>query len=107
MIDVSILISVIAVLITGIGTFANLKKGSKSESKAAAAESKAAAAETATIIVKLENIGNDTKEIKNELQNVRSEVGDLRDRVIIAEQATKSLHRRVDTIESRFCNADK
>lgn len=94
MIEISTLISVFAVVIAGIGTFANLKKGNKSESKAEAAE-------TATVIVKLENIGNDTKEIKNELRNIRSEVGELRERVIIAEQAAKSLHHRVDSLEQR------
>lgn len=100
MIDLSTLLSILAVVIAGIGCFLNWKKGNK-------ADDQKEATEITTVIVKLENISNDTKEIKNELRNVRNEVGELRERVIIAEQATKSLHRRVDNIENRFCNAEK
>ena len=90
MIEISTLISVLAVVIAGIGTFANVKKGNKSD-----------AAETATIIVKLESISNDIKELKNELQNIQKEIGDLRERVVIAEQSAKALHKRVDSLEKR------
>lgn len=98
MIDLSTLLSILAVVIAGIGTFYNLKKGNK-------AEEQKEATEITTVIVKLENIHNATTEIKNELRNIRNEVGELRERVIVAEQTSKSLHRRVDTIENRFCNA--
>jgi len=100
MIDTSTLLSVFAVAIAGIGLLTNWKKGNK-------AEDQKEATEITTVIVKLENISNDTKDIKNELRNVRNEVGELRERVIIAEQATKSLHRRVDGLENRFCNVEK
>ena len=100
MIDLSTLLSVLAVVIAGIGLFLNWKKGNK-------AEDQKEATEITTVIVKLENISNDTKDIKNELRNVRNEVGELRERVIVAEQAAKSLHRRVDGLENRFCNSEK
>lgn len=100
MIETSTLLSVLAVVIAAIGCFINWKKGNK-------AEDQKEATEITTVIVKLENISNDTKEIKNELRNVRNEVGELRERVIIAEQATKSLHRRVDSLETRCCNNEK
>lgn len=99
MIESSTLFSALAVFIAGIGFIFNWKKGNK-------AENQKEATEITTVIVKLENISNDTKEIKNELRNVRNEVGELRERVIIAEQASKSLHRRVDGIENRF-NTEK
>lgn len=59
------------------------------------------ATELTTVIVKLENIGNDTKDIKNELRSIRNEVGELRERVIVTEQASKSLHKRVDGLVDR------
>jgi len=99
MIDISTLLSVLSVAIAGIVLLLNWKKGNK-------AENQKEATEITTVIVKLENISNDTKEIKNELRNVRNEVGELRERVIVAEQAAKSLHRRVDALENRFCNAN-
>ena len=100
MIDLSTLFSVLAVVIAAITLFINWKRGNK-------AEDQKEATEITTVIVKLENISNNTMEIKNELRNIRIEVGELRERVIIAEQAAKSLHHRVDTIENRFCNAEK
>lgn len=100
MIDTPTLLSALAVIVAALGFIFNWKKGNK-------AENQKEATEITTVIVKLENIGNDTKEIKNELRNVRNEVGDLRERVIIAEQTTKSLHRRVDGIENRFCSVEK
>lgn len=100
MIDLSTLFSVLSVAIAGAAFFLNWKKGNK-------AEDQKAATEITTVIVKLETISNDTKEIKSELKNTRAEVSELRERVIVAEQAARSLHRRVDGIENRFCNAEK
>lgn len=100
MIETSTLVSVLAVAIAGIGLFLNWKNGNK-------ADDQKEATEITTVIVKLENINNDTKDIKNELKNVRNEVSELRERVIVAEQSSKSLHRRVDLIEDKFCKAEK
>ena len=94
-IDTSTLISVVAVLISGIGLVMNRRKDNK-------AEDTKESTEITTVIVKLENISNDTKDIKNELRNVRNEVGELRERVIVAEQTAKSLHKRVDAFEDRI-----
>lgn len=91
MVDASTLISVLAVAIAGLGLLLNWKKNNKSD-----------ATEITSVIVKLETISNDTKDIKNELRNIRAEVGELRERVIIAEQTTKSLHKRVDNFEKRL-----
>ena len=99
MIDTSTLLSVLAVVIAAMGLLFNWKKGNK-------AEDQKEATEITTVIVKLENISNDTKEIKNELRNIRNEVGELRERVIVAEQTTKSLHKRVDSMESRLRNVE-
>jgi len=95
MIEVSTLLSVLAVSFAGITLLLNWKRGSKVENKQEATE-------ITTVIVKLETISNDTKDIKNELRNIRTEVGELRERVIIAEQTAKSLHKRVDAFEDRI-----
>lgn len=96
MIDASMLIAFVSIALSALSFFMNWKKSNKAD-----------ATEITTVIVKLENISTDTKEIKTELKSVRSEVGELRERVIVAEQAAKSLHHRVDALESRFDYADK
>lgn len=95
MLDLSTALSVSAVVISGLGLAMNWKKNNKTDDQKEAAE-------ITTVIVKLENISNDTKDIKNELRNIRTEVGELRERVIIAEQTAKSLHKRVDGLENRL-----
>jgi peptidoglycan hydrolase CwlO-like protein len=65
-------------------------------------DDKKEATELTTVIVKLENISNDTKDIKSELRSVRTEVGELRERVIVTEQSSKSLHKRIDNFEERL-----
>lgn len=92
MVEISLLISAVSLgfaIYTGV---TNMKRNK-------AVDDKKDATEMTTVIVKLENISNDTKEIKNELRSVRNEVGELRERVIIAEQAAKSLHKRVDRLD--------
>ena len=100
MIDLSTLISIVSVSIAAIVCVANLRRNNK-------AEDRKDATELTAVIVKLENINDDTKEIKSELRNIRTEVGELRERVIVAEQAAKSLHKRVDGVESRLDHASK
>lgn len=100
MIDVSILISIVSVGIAVLVALTNIRRNNK-------ADDRKDATELTAVIVKLENINDDTKEIKNELKNVRTEVGELRERVIVAEQTSKSLHRRVDAFEARLEQANK
>lgn len=95
MIDNSTLLSIVSVCIAAASFVLNRRKDNK-------ADDQKEATEITTVIVKLENISNDTKDIKNELRNVRNEVGELRERVIIAEQTAKSLHKRVDAHENRL-----
>lgn len=94
-IEVSLLISVLSVGFAIYMGVSNMKRNK-------ATDDRKEATEMTTVIVKLENISNDTKEIKNELRSVRNEVGELRERVIITEQAAKSLHKRVDSHETRL-----
>jgi len=93
-VEVSLLISGLSVGFAIFMGISNMKRNKASDDKKEATE-------MTTVIVKLENISNDTREIKNELRSIRNEVGELRERIIIAEQATKSLHKRVDGMETR------
>lgn len=94
-IDVSLVISLLSVGFAIFAGVTNMKRNKEHDDKKESAE-------LTTVIVKLENINSDTKDIKNELRSIRTEVGDLRERVTIAEQAAKSLHKRVDKIEERL-----
>lgn len=94
-VEVSLIISVLSVGFAIFMGISNMKRNKESDDRKEATE-------MTTVIVKLENISNDTKDIKNELRSVRNEVGELRERVIITEQAAKSLHNRVDRMETRF-----
>lgn len=100
MISVSTLISVLSVIISLIVAMATLRRNNK-------ADVKSDAVELTTLIVKLENINDDTKEIKNELKSIRNEVGDLRERVTVAEQTAKSLHKRVDMMQTTMKNQNE
>lgn len=95
MIEISVLVSVVSVCFAVFTGVINLKRNKS-------ADDKKEATETTAVIVKLENIGSDIKDIKNELRSVRQEVRELNDRTIIAEQAVKSLHKRVDMHEERM-----
>ena len=100
MIEFQTLLTIVSVVFAVFMGVINMKRNKETDDKKEAAE-------LTTVIVKLENISNDTKEIKNELRSVRNEVGELRERVIIAEQAAKSLHKRVDTVEEHLYKDDQ
>ena len=95
MVELSVLLSLVSVAFAVFVGIINLKRNKSLDDKKEATE-------TTAVIVKLENISNDIKDIKNELRSVRQEVRELNDRTIIAEQAVKSLHKRVDMHEERL-----
>lgn len=106
MIEPSLVISIVSVAIAAYVGITNIRRNENSDDRTKTKDDREEARKEATemtaVIVKLENINDDTKEIKHELRNVRDEVGNLRERVIVAEQTTKSLHRRVDAMEERL-----
>lgn len=54
------------------------------------------ASEMMMVIVKLEDISAGVSEIKADLSNVKGDIRDLTERLIVAEQAIKQAHRRID-----------
>lgn len=91
MIEVSVLISGIAVICSVVMLIVTLKRNNHTDSKVQATE-------MTTVIVKLEAINSNVSEIRSDMKALKTDVQDLRDRVIIVEQSTKSAHKRLDTI---------
>lgn len=58
----------------------------------------------ASVMVKLDSIGDDIKEIKIDNKAMRNEMNDFRERLAQNEATIKSLHKRLDHVESKFVN---
>ena len=54
------------------------------------------ASEMTMVIVKLEDISVGVSEIKSDVSNVKGDIRELTERLIVAEQAIKQAHRRLD-----------
>lgn len=82
-------ITVIALLISAIALWRNLKSDTKNDG-----------AQTSEILVKMEIMQSDIKEIKadfkSEVKGLRSEVENLKERIIKVEQSASSAHKRID-----------
>lgn len=85
-------ISILSLIVASIVAFTNLRRNNS-------ADDKKQSAEMTTVIVKLDNINTGINEIKADVRNVKSEVQELRERIVVVEQSTKSLHKRVDEIK--------
>lgn len=58
------------------------------------------AAEMTMVIVKLEDISVGVTEIKSDLSNVKGDIRELTERLIVAEQAVKQAHRRINELQA-------
>ena len=85
-------ISTLSLIVASIVAITNLRRNNS-------ADDKKQSAEMTTVIVKLENINTGINEIKADVRNVKSEVQELRERIVVVEQSTKSLHKRGDSLE--------
>ena len=91
-VELGYLISILSLIVASIVAFTNLRRNNS-------ADDKKQSAEMTTVIVKLENINTGINEIKADVRNVKSEVQELRERIVVVEQSTKSLHKRVDEMK--------
>lgn len=89
MVSITYLLSGASLLVAVLVAVSNFRRNTS-------ADDKKESEQMTTVIVKLENIGNGVNEIKSDIRNIRSEVMELRERVVVVEQSTKSLHKRVD-----------
>lgn len=102
MVGISTILTIVSICLSVISTSFAVFVGVINMKRNKTTDDKKDATEMTAVIVKLENISNDIRDIKNELKSVRSEIGDLRERVTVAEQIGKSLHKRVDSFEERL-----
>ncbi len=69
------------------------------------ADTKGDGAQISEILVKMEIMGSDLKEIKSdfkaEVKAIKTDLETLKDRVLVAEQSTKSAHKRLDAYEGK------
>lgn len=93
-IEVTILLSVIAVCLSGIFGFAIYRRNTKTDDKAEASQ-------MTTVIVSLESIKDGIKEIKLDMSNVKDEVREQRDNQIRIEESLKSAWKRIEILEER------
>ena len=87
-IPVTIIISLIALIVSAINSFTGLRRNNKKEDKAEATQ-------LTTVIVKLENIGNDIKDVKTDLKDVKSDIRNHSDRLVKVEQELEIIKRIV------------
>ena len=80
-IPITIIISLIALIVSAINSFTGLRRNNKKEDKAEATQ-------LTTVIVKLENIGNDIKDVKSDIRNHS-------DRLVKVEQELEIIKRIV------------
>ena len=87
-IEVSLIISILAVVVSITMAIFNITKTSKKDNKQDAAT-------LTTVIVKLDLLGNSITELKAQMQDYRKEMQELTERVIKAEQNIKVLNNAV------------
>lgn len=90
--EIATAISIASVTFSILFGIANMKRNMKSDNEKDATQ-------IATVIVKLDAIGGDVSSIKAEMARTNGEVRALMERVVVVEQSTKSLHKRVDDIQ--------
>lgn len=90
-IDISLLISILAVALSA---FFGIKNAKHTDVK----EVELRAAENARLNVKLDGVLSNTAEIKDEIKRQRADITNLELRITRAEESTKSAHKRIDNL---------
>lgn len=90
----------ISLLVTGVSVASAIFCGLSARSRNVKKDTQDEAREDATILVKLENIQNTMGEVKVEMSGYRNEMKEIREYYISARESLKSLHKRVDRIET-------
>ncbi|MEG3007082.1 MAG: hypothetical protein RR806_06395 [Oscillospiraceae bacterium] len=88
-VDISLLLSGLAVLASLIFGIASLKRNQRTDTQTDTSQ-------LTTVIVKLENIGTGITEIKAEMQNVKKDMDEIKERVTRVEESSKQAHKRLD-----------
>ena len=91
--------SMILSVITGCSLLFGIFSGLVGLRKSTRSEAGKHASEMMMVIVKLEDISVGITEIKSDLSNVKGDIRELTERLIVAEQAIKQAHRRLDDLQ--------
>jgi len=86
-------------ILTGVSLLFGVFSGLVGLRKSTRSEAGKHASEMMMVIVKLEDISVGVTEIKSDLSNVKGDIRDLTERLIVAEQAIKQAHRRIDDLQ--------
>lgn len=76
--------------------------GTRTQKRADAADIEKDSTATATMMVKLETIADDIKEIKADSKITQNEMKEFRERLALNEASIKSMHKRLDSVETRL-----
>lgn len=85
---ITITVSIVALLISGINVFTSMRRANKKEDKDASAQ-------MTTVIVKLENIGDDIKDVKTDVRELRGDMLNHTERLAAIEQKVRALDKAV------------
>ncbi|MDO5572966.1 MAG: hypothetical protein Q4G60_03190 [bacterium] len=86
---------IIAIASLAFNVFQAMRKNNKDDKD----EAKAGSERSTAVIVKLESISDDLKEIKVENRTTTERVNAQGERLAVAENSIKSLHKRMDKVE--------
>lgn len=92
-VEVTLAISIIAVIFSGIGVFSSMKFNNKKQDNEQTTQ-------LTTVIVKLDVIGSDVKEVKADLRDVKAEMRNHGERIVKLEQQVEALQKATHTPES-------
>lgn len=98
-IELTVLISIVSV---SAALYFGLKSSRRNDTK----DIEDRAANNAKINTKLDNISNTVNDIKYDISATRKQVEEIDKRLVIAEQSTKSAHRRIDRLDGREVRPD-
>lgn len=85
---ITITVSIIALVISAVSVFTNMRRANKKDDKDASAQ-------MTTVIVKLENIGDDIKDVKTDVRELRGDMLNHTERLAAIEQKVRALDKAV------------
>lgn len=85
---ITITVSIIALVISAVSVFTNMRRANKKDDKNASAQ-------MTTVIVKLENIGDDIKDVKTDVRELRGDMINHTERLAAIEQKVRALDKAV------------
>lgn len=85
---ITITISIVALIVSGINVFTNMRRANRKEDKDESTQ-------MTTVIVKLENIGDDIKDVKTDVRELRGDMLNHTERLAAIEQKVRALDKAV------------